>query len=85
MRRFASIEPRFFGASGRSRCGSLDLHGACQTADLSKACLRLQVPVPPRGYWAKLEAGKKVPRPKLPALQAGEAEEIVIWVPKAAP
>jgi hypothetical protein len=33
---------------------------------LKKVCRRLAVPVPPRGYWAKLKAGKPVRRPKLP-------------------
>ncbi len=27
---------------------------------LAKACRRNAVPTPPRGYWAKLEAGKQV-------------------------
>lgn len=35
---------------------------------LKKVCRRLVVPVPPRGYWAKLNAGKSVRRPKLPVL-----------------
>mgnify|MGYP003648163825 FL=1 len=30
-------------------------------AGLKKLCSRLQIPTPPRGYWAKLKAGKKVP------------------------
>jgi len=29
-------------------------------AGLKKLCARLQIPTPPRGYWAKLKAGKKV-------------------------
>ena len=33
---------------------------------LKKACIRLSVPSPPRGYWAKLDAGKKVTKPDLP-------------------
>jgi hypothetical protein len=33
---------------------------------LRKVCKRLNVPVPSRGYWAKFEAGHRVPRPKLP-------------------
>lgn len=33
---------------------------------IHKACKRLQVPVPPRGYWAKLSAGQTVPRESLP-------------------
>jgi hypothetical protein len=36
---------------------------------LAKACRKLRVPVPGRGYWAKKAAAKKVPkRPALPAL-----------------
>jgi hypothetical protein len=35
---------------------------------LKKLCRRLEVPVPPRGYWAKLKAGRAVRRSKLPAL-----------------
>lgn len=34
---------------------------------LKKICDRLAIPVPPRGYWAKLSAGKAVRRPKLPS------------------
>ena len=33
---------------------------------IHKACKRLNVPVPPRGYWAKLRAGQKVTREPLP-------------------
>ena len=32
---------------------------------LRKICIALDIPMPPRGYWAKLAAGKKVPRPPL--------------------
>ena len=36
---------------------------------LAKACKHLKVPKPPRGYWAKKEAGIRVPaKPALPAL-----------------
>ena len=35
---------------------------------LGKLCARHSIPVPPRGYWAKKAAGKKVHRPPLPAL-----------------
>jgi hypothetical protein len=48
---------------------------------LAKACRRIKVPLPPRGYWAKLAAGQRLRRPKLPELPKGQAEEIVIWVP----
>lgn len=36
---------------------------------LAKACGRAQVPVPPRGYWARVEAGQNVKQPKLPAFK----------------
>jgi hypothetical protein len=49
---------------------------------LAKACRRLQVPVPPRGYWAKLAAGQRPRRPRLPSLPSGQAEEIVIYPPR---
>ena len=37
---------------------------------LAKVCRQLQVPKPPRGYWAKKTSGRPVPgRPKLPPLR----------------
>ena len=48
---------------------------------LGKACAKMQIPVPPRGFWAKAEHGHKVPRPGLPDLKLGEAEVIVIHAP----
>lgn len=48
---------------------------------LKKACRRLQIPVPPRGFWARSAAGQRVRRPRLPTLRPGEAEEILIWAP----
>jgi hypothetical protein len=36
---------------------------------LSKVCKQLQIPKPPRGYWAKKQSGRPVPRrPRLPTL-----------------
>ncbi len=32
---------------------------------LRKICVSLDVPLPPRGYWQKLAAGKKIPKPAL--------------------
>lgn len=51
---------------------------------LSKACSRLKIPVPPRGYWARVAAGQRVHCPKLPSLPPGQAEEILICVPEPA-
>ena len=35
---------------------------------LGKLCARYDIPVPPRGYWAKKTAGRRVSQPKLPEL-----------------
>jgi hypothetical protein len=38
---------------------------------LSKVCAQLQIPKPPRGYWAKKQAGRPTPRrPQLKALRS---------------
>lgn len=37
---------------------------------LRKRCLNLEIPLPPRGYWAKVKAGLQVPpKPALPTLK----------------
>jgi ankyrin repeat protein len=44
-------------------------HGISGVA-IAKVCRRLKIPKPPRGYWAKKAAGRRVSgRPKLPALE----------------
>ena len=40
---------------------------------LAKICKRLNIPVPPRGYWAKVQNGIKVPKKKLPKRQYGSS------------
>lgn len=37
---------------------------------LKKACVKLQIPLPQRGHWAKVAAGHSIARPPLPPLQA---------------
>jgi len=37
---------------------------------LAKRCRSLLIPIPGRGYWARVEAGQKPSRPKLPAREA---------------
>lgn len=44
---------------------------------LAKTCRKLAVPVPGRGYWAKLAVGKADPRPALPPLPAGVPDRLV--------
>lgn len=49
---------------------------------LRKHCRKMKIPLPPRGYWPKVWAGKKPKKPRLPRLPKGQAEEIVVWVEK---
>lgn len=54
---------------------------------LAKICDRMDVPCPPRGYWAKKEAGKPVVTFKLPPRKDGvpQATDIHPTPPKPAP
>ncbi|MFB9969838.1 hypothetical protein ACFFMP_07265 [Pseudoroseomonas cervicalis] len=45
---------------------------------LAKACDRMAVPVPPRGYWARKAVGKTDVRPKLPPRPPGLDDETVV-------
>jgi hypothetical protein len=45
---------------------------------LKKACLRGNIPVPERGYWAKVQANKKVGKVQLPTRSPGMDDEIHI-------
>jgi len=51
---------------------------------LAKACTRLRIPVPPRGYWARVAAGQRPARPRLPALPVGQAEEVLVYARRPA-
>jgi hypothetical protein len=48
---------------------------------LRKACLKSEIPVPERGYWAKLAAGKPVRRIRLPHRPPGMREEVRFGAP----
>ncbi len=48
---------------------------------LAKVCKRLQIPVPPRGYRAKIQHGQRQPRPPLRDVPGGNPVEIVIHMP----
>jgi integrase len=41
---------------------------------LAKLCRRASIPIPHRGYWARIEAGQQIPRASLPAAPAGLPE-----------
>src|SRR5687768_1411428 len=44
---------------------------------LAKVCKRYKIPRPPRGYWAKLQAGQKVKKTPLPKLPGMDGEVVV--------
>jgi hypothetical protein len=46
---------------------------------LARICRQLSVPLPPRGYWAKVHAGKSPRRGRLPKLKKDEKETIAVW------
>lgn len=51
---------------------------------LAKICRKMGIPLPPRGFWARVRSCQRMRRPRLPELQSGEAEEIIIRVPEGA-
>lgn len=40
-------------------------YGISDTA-LRKRCIKLNIPIPPRGYWEKVRSGQKIKKPSLP-------------------
>ena len=42
---------------------------------LRKICRKLEIPFPPAGYWAKVRAGKFVPKPDLPTVKTPSNED----------
>jgi hypothetical protein len=53
---------------------------------LGKICERSGIPVPPRGYWAKAGAGKRVTRPPLIEIEGRQSAELAISIlPTPAP
>ena len=45
---------------------------------LAKTCDRMGVPVPGRGYWAKVHSGRVPPQAKLPRIKAGQRAVVVL-------
>ena len=53
---------------------------------LAKVCRRYDIPIPPRGYWAKKQAGKRVAQPPLPPQgPQGYGDQIRLAGPSARP
>ncbi|WP_353389044.1 hypothetical protein [Halopseudomonas sabulinigri] len=60
----------------------LTKHYGLSDAGLKKLCSRLQIKTPPRGYWAKLRAGKKVPAKPLLSEYSGSPLNLNVLVRK---
>ena len=45
---------------------------------LAKVCKRANIPIPPRGYWNKVHAGKTVAKMLLPDRFFGQTEQVLI-------
>ena len=52
---------------------------------LGKACRRHNIPVPPRGYWARKAAGHRMRQPPLPPSKAGDETITLLGSSKAGP
>ncbi len=52
---------------------------------LAKTCRKLAVPLPPRGYWAKVQAGQRIPRTPLPPYAGKTEMRTVIQMPTEDP
>lgn len=52
-------------------------HGISDVA-FAKSCRDADIPLPPRGYWAQTQAGKKAPREPLPPRGVGMGEVVEI-------
>lgn len=52
---------------------------------LAKVCRKLRIPLPGRGYWAKRNAGRILPRASLLPLKKNERDEVIITKPELPP
>jgi hypothetical protein len=52
-------------------------HGISDVA-LAKTCRKANIPIPPRGYWARIEAGQRIPTTPLPPRFPGAPESFEI-------
>jgi hypothetical protein len=51
---------------------------AISAVGLAKACRRGDIPVPPRGYWARLNAGQRMTRTPLPLRAPGATDRVTV-------
>jgi hypothetical protein len=52
---------------------------------LAKACTKADIPMPPRGYWARLASGKRVVKTSLPPRALGQSDSVQIGSPNYRP
>ncbi|MFA6148003.1 MAG: hypothetical protein WC899_07335 [bacterium] len=52
---------------------------------LAKTCRKLGVPLPPRGHWARIQAGQKIPVPPLPPFAGKNEIRTSLQIPRTDP
>jgi hypothetical protein len=70
--------PSFTRRSGQRPWSRIAKEFGISDRGLAKVCVRLEVPVPPRGHWAKLQAGKPSSKIPLPAPKPMTPQETAI-------
>lgn len=61
-------------------CIKLSAELGISDVGLAKTCRRMGIPRPPRGYWARVEAGEKLKREPLPAAKPGQSPQVTFQV-----
>jgi len=58
--------------------GEVAAHFAVSSPTLKNACIKFDIPIPSRGHWAKVQAGKPTIKVALPARSPGMSDEIYL-------
>jgi len=66
------------GDEGMNPLGSVARELGISGRGLARICARFEIPVPPRGYWAKLGAGKRVSQIPLSSTESKLPSEIML-------
>src|SRR5262249_52559788 len=67
--------PELYAAVWNEPVTALAMRMGVSDQAVRKACAAMRIPIPPRGYWARIAAGQSSKRPELPPPKPGEAAE----------
>ncbi len=71
---------QLYAAIWSTPCSKLAATLGISDVALAKTCRRLGIPRPPRGYWARVEAGEKLRREPLPPATASQNPSVTFYV-----